>query len=206
MKRRLRILAWSFGCLVFALVLAIVIDAMRQRREPKEQLGKASVTIIKPSLREFGSDYFTFNAHESWKAMTEESSPTKYVYRSYRGALVEQELIIYVNDTAPNLVATRVLPVTIDKGSQLILGEVSGHCGKDAKSKNIISVTIEQTTITCQTDGTNFIVVVAERGGNTKLSLKHNNETASYSFLFRSSTFPADATQLLDILNSFSSL
>lgn len=201
-----------FVCLGVVLIgtLAIVIDSIRQGRMDNSETGLPITTEVRPPIREFETPYFGFTAPSNWKRIQEENTAQKFVYRSFRGDLVEQELIVYVNDPSADLTAIRVLSVRVDESGRLVPGGVSEHCSTAAgttKASAPVSVVMDQVSFNCQVDGTNFLVVVGEKGGGTTLQLKRpDGSKAKYNFIYRSSSVPPDTTDLIDILNSFYTL
>jgi hypothetical protein len=197
----------GIGIVVGAL---IILDTIRQNLHENNQQGAPSTTTIRPSIREFDSAYFTFMAPPAWTSVEKESTATKFVYQSYRGQLVEQELTIYINDSSADLSATRVLPVRVENSQRIIPTQVSEHCSTASSVKSAhapVPVSFLDTTILCQLDGTNYLVVIAEKGGGPSIQLNRADKSmAGYSFLYRSSTVPPDTTQLINILNSFTPL
>ena len=208
-RRFKKFLYFCFGTLV-VVGLAIFIDSVRQQQQDNTETGAPVVTTVSPSIREFESPYFRFTTPSNWRRITDETTDKQFTYRSYRGDLVEQELKIFVNNTSADLSAIRVLPVRINENGKIIPGAISEHCSVAAgvtKASAPVSVTMEQVNFLCQVDGTNFLVVIGERGGGSTLNLKRpNGSTAKYSFIYRSSSVPPNSTDLIDILNAFTPL
>ena len=190
--------------------LIVYLDVNKQNNVKNDQKGTALVTTIKPSTIDFKTVYFSFTAANNWINSASETSDKAFVYRSYRGALVEQELKIYVNDGSEDLAATRALPIEIDGSGHIISGTVTEHCSSAGVNKMagpIQLVTIGGTRMLCKIDDTNFLVVVGEIKGSTSIKLSRPDGTlATYSFLYRSSTLPANTRDLVDILKSFKTL
>lgn len=204
--RRFKKLLWFLLCILILVGAVVAFDALRQTTEDNTETGAPSTTTIRPSIREFDSEYFTFTAPPSWTNVASESTAQKFVYRSLRGQLVEQELTVYVNEQSADLSATRVLPVRIEEGKRLIPSEVSDHCNTASALKKAnapMPVTIGQVSMLCRLDDTNYLVVIGEKGGNTDIKLTGASKTTTFHFMYRNSTFTPDTTQLIDILNSF---
>jgi hypothetical protein len=195
--------------LVIAATIGLIIlaDAVRQNLRNDPQTGTPKVTVIRPSIREFDTEYFTFSTPTNWTNVAESTSGRTFVYRSYRGQLVEQELTVYVNGAPEDLSATHVLPVRVDEQNRLVPTEVSGHCNtvSDVKKANApLRVTIMQTSMLCRLDDTNFLVAVGEKGGSTNIKMRRADGSGiTYSFLYRSSAVPPDTLELVNIINSF---
>lgn len=194
---------------IFAIGVAMVVDSFRQSKS-HDQTGPVFVTTLAPSIHKFATPYFSFTAASNWTSVSNESTSNKFVYRSFRGKLVEQELKIFINDMAVDLTATRVLPVKINEDRSLLAGEVSEHCSTLTNIKTAngpVLINAEQTKFLCQLDGTNFLVVLGEIGGDTTIRLKRSDGSyATYNFLYRSSTTPPNTVGLIDIIKSFTSL
>lgn len=196
-----------------AVIIGIIIgiDAIRQATQENTQEGAPSTTVVRPPIREFDSPYFQFTAPNGWTNIASETTANTFVYRRFRGQLVEQELTIHVNSAPSNLSATRVLPVRVDETfGQIIPGEVSDHCktvaGANA-TRELTEVTLSEVRFLCQADGTNYLVLIGVRGGNANLRLERTDgSTATYNFLYRSSTTPPETNQLVDIINSFDAI
>ncbi len=197
-----------------AVIGAVVvgIDAIHQATKNDTQEGTPSTSEVRASIREFDTDYFSFTAPSGWRSIKEETSSNVFVFRSYRGTLVENELKVYINNPEPeNLAVSRVMPVRIDEASSRIIPtQISEHCSKAAGTTiahGPIKVSVDEASFLCNIDETNFTVIVSEKGGGTTLRLKRSDGTiANYSFLFRSSTVPPETTQFVDILNSFDAI
>ncbi len=208
-RRFKKFLLICLGIVVIAGVI-IGIDSIRQVTEEQNDEGAPSTSVVRSPIREFDTNYFSFTAPSNWRNIREETTDQVYVYRSYRGDLVENELKVYVN-MDPDLTATRVIPVRVeDETYNIVPGQVSDHCSEAANvktAKEPVTVTMDLATFQCIVDGTNFVVVVAEKGGSTSLELMRSNGTVTnYSFLYRSSTTPPETVQLIDILNSFTAI
>lgn len=195
--------------IIIVIGVVVVLDSFRQSKS-HNQTGPVIVTTLAPSIHKFSTPYFSFTAPSSWINISNESAANKFVYRSFRGKLVEQELKIFVNDMAVDLTATRVLPVKIYDDKSLLAGEVSEHCSTYTNIKTAngpVIINAGQTKFLCQLDGTNFLVVLGEIGGDTTIRLKRSDGSyATYNFMYRSSTTPTNTVGLIDIIKSFTSL
>ena len=191
--------------IICIVIIIIIIDSLRTRDESEQ--GKAKVTILEADIRKFKTPYFKFTTPKTWVDVPSETTDKNFVYRSFRGKLIEQELKIYVNDSSTDLSATNIMPVSIEAKTKIIPGSLSEHCMTAStvkKASQPVEVTILGAKMMCQLDGTNYLIVVAERGGNTKLNLQRSDgSVATYSILYRSSTIPPESLPLTKILNEF---
>jgi hypothetical protein len=215
-NRQKKFIRWFKKILWLCLVMVaiggsiVLIDTFRQDKYSDVKTSQPTITTVGPSIREFETPYFSFTAPTSWTNILAESTQSKFVYRSLRGALIENELTIYANDPSSYLSATYVLPVRIQDGKHIIPTEVSEHCSKASEVKKAsipVKVNIMNTTMLCNLDSTSYLVIVGEKGGNTEIKLKRSNGSEiSYRFLYRSSTVPADSLPLANIMNNFTPL
>lgn len=206
LKRSKELTLVLLGLLVFAGAL-VVADSMRQSSDEKPVEGQPTVSVVGPSQKEFSSAYFAFKAPSSWTNIAAETTGSKFVYRSYRGQLVEQELAIYINSAPSSAVVTRVLPVRVEEGGKhMIPGDMSEHCSKAAGTAvgQPVAVTMDGVHFVCQVDSTNYLAAVGVRGGGIDVKLtRADGSSANYNFIYRCSTVLPDSAQLVDIINSF---
>lgn len=160
------------------------------------------------SINIFRSPYFQFQANETWAEVPTESTANKYVYRSLRHNLIEHELVIYVDQIPANLAANRVLPVTFTtEGTELTSQAVSEHCvtalGNASRSFNQ-QVTVNNVSMLCDSDSTNYTVFAGVAGGTTNIQLKRpSGLNGSYTFLYTNLRAIQDTSQFSEIINSF---
>jgi len=204
-----KLLLVIFGVIIL-IGIVIGIDATRQNLHHDTEVGQPSVTTVHPSIREFDTPYFTFNAPTGWTNVDSESATHKFDFKSYRGTLIEQELTVYVDDPTADLTGTYALPVKIGTDQRIIPTQVTDHCNTVSAIKKAnapVVVTIMQTKISCLLDGTNYVVIVGEKDGDANIKLKRpNGRIATYNFVYRSSTVPPDSLPLVNILNTFTPL
>lgn len=158
------------------------------------------------SVKVFNSSFFQFQADKTWAEVPAESTPTKFVYRSHRANLIEHELTIYVNEIPPALAANRVLPVNLKGDSELLPISVSEHCLKTAGAPTGDNpvVELDRVKLACDSDSTNYTVLVGLAGGNTVLDLlRPDNTRAKYSIAYSNLKATPDATQLNQIAETF---
>lgn len=206
-RRRFKELLILIMVLLFIASGLVIYDALHSNNKNGPELGQPKVTELRPAIKEFDSDYFSFTAPTNWQAIAAESRQDKYVYRSFRGNLVEHEFKVYIGSTKEDISATRALPVRIDVQNKLIPSDVTEHCSNASslkKSTAPVSTVIGGVAMLCQLDGTNYLVVVGLKEGDTNIKmLRPDGSSIIFSFIFRSSTVPPESLPLVNILNSF---
>lgn len=191
------------------IVLAIRVDSyLRNSANTQEATTtEQKSTYFTSGNKIFTTDYFYFQAPKNWVEISSESTDAKFVYRGLNDPIVDDELIIYVNDIPGNLSATRLLPVNLRAGGQeLSSGSLSDHCKEASSDDNIDEkvVTYKKVTLNCDIDNTQFNVLVGEVGGSTRVTLNRpDGSSADYSILYRNVEAVADASDLVQIMQSF---
>lgn len=159
-----------------------------------------------PTVKIFRSPYFQFQANNTWVEVPAESTATKFVYRSLRANLIENELTIYVNDIPATLAANRVLPVNIKDSLEIVPSSVSEHCLKAAGSPSSQDkpVTQDRVKYLCDSDSTNYTVLVGLIEGSSTLNLmRPDNTRANYAIHYSNLKATPDSVQLTQIIDSF---
>lgn len=211
-KRRLKLLATAFSILILALITWVIVDYVRQERvDNTVQTTEVRSTIQAESLKVFRTQYFQFQARDSWVEIAGEFTENKYVYRSFRDKLIEHDLTVYVNVVPSQLEGIHVQPVIVEDGSRLLAnGPISEHCStvlpKDAR-KVLTEVVQAGVTYSCRVDGVTFVALVGEVGDDPLFDLKRADGTvARYVIVYRDLTVSPDGRQLKDIASSFHAL
>lgn len=185
----------------------VIADTLKQNNNVEMPTGAPVISSVKIETKDFTTPYYSFTTTKNWKNIEVESNENKYVYRSYRGTNIEQELKIFVNEKPNDLSATRVLPIILGTTKRIVPSEISEHCNTQSsikKANGPIEVTILGTKMLCQLDGSNFIVVVAIKGGGTDIVYKKpDGAVVTFNIIYRSSSVPADSAPLTAILRSF---
>lgn len=209
---RATFLAGFVATLVVAGVGYIVYDLIKHRNieQPVSQTSFSSVQGA--SVNIFRTPYYQFQASDSWKEVPSESKENRYVYRSYKGPLVERDLVININrgsgEVVPLVRTTRVLPVnTNGEGRLLADGTADKHC-KDSMPKNAANiptqVTQRKVTFICTPDAIVYQVEVGLIGGSTNMLLtRPDGSKASYSITYRDLTFNSSDADLRNIVQTF---
>jgi hypothetical protein len=183
------------------------IHGQESANTPTTTTSEATSSYFAPSVKIFRSPFFQFQTDQNWAEVPAESTQNKFVYRSLRANLIEHELVIYVNQIPANLVANRVLPVTIKEQKELMPTQVSDHCNKAFGGQPRLgnpSTTIDKVRILCDADSTNYVVLVgAIDGSNTLNMLRPNGTATAYALQYTNLKATGDVAQLVSIVDSF---
>lgn len=191
------------------IILAVRLDNFLQNRVNQTETTTSEQTsaYFASSNKVFRTDYFQFQAGKKWAEIPSESTKDKYVYRGINKTIIENELIIYVNNIPENLSATRLLPVRLPAGGQSLLPDsISGHCNEASKDHNIDEkvVTYKKVMLNCDIDNTQFNVLVGLVGDTTRMTLNRpDGSTADYTVFYRNVKAVPDASELLQVIQSF---
>jgi hypothetical protein len=173
---------------------------------------KPATSTIASNVKVQTTQYFQFQTTEKWRAIANETREGHYVYRGFKGQIVDQELIIDINNQLPevldNTLITRVLPVTVSSlGSLTVVQEELVHCKelvKPGTEKQQQLVVHSRVTFPCNPDSVSFQVVVGLVGGNEIMTLPRPNDTkATYKIIYRNLSAQQTAGDLVNIISTF---
>ena len=187
----------------------VLIDSLRTNEKATQPSANTQVTTttVAPSVKIFRSSHFQFQAPKSWVEIAGETTQQKFVYRSFQGSLIQQELNIYLNPTDIPQEPNYVLPVTLQDNDRLQPNDVSEHCGKGvpaAAPKDPQKITFAEVSFTCSPDSRGYVVIVGEKNGDTMLQLSRpDGTTTDYLIVYRNVTATPDARELVEIIESF---
>lgn len=196
--------------LIMALVGAVIFaDGLLQdnRSQQPSNVTQAVTSVVSPSIEVFASPFFSFQAHEEWEYIANESTEAKYVYRRTTRGLVSADLRIYINSTPRDPQATRILPVTFSD-NRLSAGIISQHCktqfsDTDQSTLGQASLTFLSVNFVCDVDGTNFSVIAGLENGTTTLNLTRSDDTkATYVFYYRDHRANPDSSEFEKIIDT----
>ncbi len=206
----LRVRIFFVAIFLLAVAAAAYGYTVIRKTEQSSQNGGGAVqttaSYYAESVNILRSPYFQFQANKTWVEVPGESTPTKFIYRSFRGNLIEHQMTIYVNESPANLVANRVLPVTISDNSELLPATVTDHCIKATGKSSIDDpmIAMERVKFKCDADSTNYAVLVGQVGGTTTLPLKRaDGSMANYTIYYTNLKATPEPSQITDIVNSF---
>lgn len=201
------------GTLLAVLVIFTVLfftTSFFVQRETPPVTSNVQTSVQAPSAMIFRTPYFQFQAGKSWVEAARESRHNTYVYRSFRGTLIEDELTVYVNppeNLLTSLKSTRVQPVTINAdGSLEAAGGISESCSTSVKTVNRdpAPVKLEGVSFTCHVDSTIFDVLAGQVEGSPLLAMRRPNEEAiKYVLYYKDLRAMPSGRELKEIVDSF---
>lgn len=204
--------------IIFLTALSVVgyfaYDIFRQEgtTEAPSASTQPATSTIASNVKVQTTPYFQFQTTDKWRAIANETREGHYVYRGFKGQLVDQELIIDMNNQVSgvleNALITRVLPVTVSsQGSLTVVQEELVHCKelvKPGTEKQQQLVVHSRVTFPCNPDSVSFQVVVGLVGGNEMMVLpRPNGTTATYKIGYRNLSAQQTAGDLVNIISTF---
>lgn len=195
------------------------LDVFFQSLRNKSSETKSTYSSVQgESISLVRTPYFQFQLPANWKEVASESKDNRYVYRSYRNDMIEEELSIEVNRANPILVAnnltSHVLPVTFDKSGGIfsIVSRLKDPCqavypdvpGEKTKQDNPKIVNQYDVTFACNPGSGFYQVAVGLVNGSEDMSvLRQNGSQVKLNILYRNVTVRLKADALYDIVESF---
>lgn len=215
--KRLRKVAFAFSTIVaIALVVVFVDWAIGQlstsntvvSRENKTSVQSANVSVYR-------TEFFQFQAPESWVAVSSETTASRFVYVKNSGNLVTQKFTVIVNRPETNREAdfnlTRAIPIHIgEKGEFQRTGDVSTHCNdsfpKDG-NRDPRRIVHDDISFVCNPDSQQYNINVGIKGGSDQISatLKNGKEINLFLVYGDLTAYPSTG-DLYKIIESFSVL
>lgn len=212
-KRFLLKVRLVLGLLIVVLIAGGVLYYLKYVRDDnvntvERTTSETTTSVVAPSISIFKTPYYQFQAANSWVEVPNESNASKFVYRSLRSNLIEHELIIYVNQIPANLSANRVLPVMLkNDNTELEPTVVSDHCLKAVggnPSMNDTDILISGVRLRCDSDSTNYTVMVGLKDGDTVLKMIRPDGTqAGYTIYYTNLRAIPEGSVLTDIVRTF---
>jgi hypothetical protein len=211
-RRWLRGSMLTLSALIIGIIIFIVIFYHRSGSDSDPVRSKPSKTVIYDPYKTFTTPYFTFRTDKNWQARPAESTATMFVYRSFKGQLVERNLTVYVNQLPPRLKLTYVLPVEVQK-DRFAASSISDHCRSAVPasflrhSRNPYEVSINDVHFTCWTDSPLTIIGTGVEGGSYQATMERKNgQTAQYFLYYQDVAFTPRPELFQSIVDSFQSL
>ena len=206
--RRYRLVTALLVLVMFVSAAFIGFDIFREKRSAKPVVSKVQKIERVAAKETFNTEYFQFDADVGWVFDEKESSKTKFVYRIWRGPLIEHQLDLYVNDPrGARYEAPHVLPVAID-GNKLVGGTPSEHCKatfpKTGGNRNPAAVKFANTSLTCNPDDIRYRLILGVVNAGNEIKLKRENgQEATYVITYQDLTYSNSGRDLSKIVNSF---
>jgi hypothetical protein len=187
-------------------------DTFMSNRKSQQASAPTTEThaIFAPQSEIFQTQYYQFQADKHWAFIASESNDTKFVYRSLRNTIVEQDLTITINGSQPIAAATRVLPVTVDTDNSFTAGRVSEQCAKavpvETNPHRIPQrITFHQVEFLCSPDTASlYDVTVGIKDGASPMVLRRANGTAmEVRIFYRNLKSEQNDEDIVGIMNTF---
>lgn len=211
--RRTTVLAIVFCIAVLSGVGYVGYDIFRQSTKKDTPVSREVYSSVQgSSINLFRSEYFQFQADKSWQEVQQESKKNHFVYRSFKGPLVEHDMIIDINPENPDILAntrtTHIMPITVDATGQVeIANGVGEHCGTKLPKNGPRSptrLTEKQVSFNCAVDAVLYQVQIGVVGGTTDMALTRPDGTkAIYRITYRNLKFTPDETTIRNIMQTF---
>jgi hypothetical protein len=210
--RILKRVKWFAVGLIIALPIIITIlfftTSIFIEREPVPVTSSVQTSVQAPSTRVFRTSYFQFQVGNTWAEDAKETTENKFVYRSYRGPLIEHDLVVYVNPSIQQFDATRIQPViTREDGTFRVEEGISEHCDTslpEGQKDREQTITFKEVTFMCDADDTIYDVLVGKAGGTPFIDLaRPDGSTVRYVIQYRDLTAQPTGRELREIVRSF---
>jgi hypothetical protein len=193
-------------------ILAYLILDLNNINNPNVKSARGATIVQRiAGPKTFKSAYFEFSDTNNWEYAPNDSTSNKLTYLLYNGGTPESSLTVYVNQTPVNddLVATRVLPVSIVGDDSLSVGDISVTCGSlyGSEPKVVKTVSIGGTNFLCVPDSPEYLVIAGQTGGSYILSLRRSNgQMANYIIIYRDLSVNPNPQPFIDVMQTFKAL
>lgn len=216
-EQRFRRVTFFFVMAVSIITVVIGVDWVIGRlsnsntvvsRENNTSVQSANVSVYR-------TEYFQFQAPESWVAVASETTSNKFVYVKNTGNLVTQKFTVFVNRPETNREAdynlTRVVPISIGaKGEFERVGDVSTHCDesfpKDG-NRDPRRIVHDGISFVCNPDSQQYNIVVGLFEGTEQITATlHNGKEVKLFLVYSDLTAYPSSGDIYNIIESFSTL
>ena len=208
---KLRVVYLLIALILIGAIIYFVINYFRDKNNEISQKATSQETssFIAPSVGIFKTPYYQFQATKDWVEVPNESTATKFVYRSIKNNIIGHQLDIYVNEIPANLEATRTLPVSfVTNSTELNPSTVSEHCIKalDGKSnQNPIRVNFANVKFNCDSDSTKtYSILVGQIGDDSVLNMiRPDGTTVAFTIFYNNLQAIPEPNELVQITKTF---
>lgn len=199
------------GILVIVVIvgLFVFIDSSRETEQasmPSQPTQEISANYSQP-VEIFRSQYFQFQTNKNWKQISNETTGSKFVYRSFDGTLVEHELMIFINDKSIPIETTHILPVELGPNYKLVAGKVSDHCRTAFKTQNpksSNSIRLSEVQFACNPESLSYTVSVGLKDGSAPMNLiRPDGSKSVYGLIYTDFTASPDDHEIQEIITAF---
>jgi hypothetical protein len=212
-RKKLRIFIRSIVIIMLIgifITVGWVVSNYLDQPEPEPVTSGVQTSVEVSPLSVFRTAYFQFQASDKWIEDAKSSTDTMYVYRAYRGRLIEHDLQIYINPSSSDIArfrASRVVAASpTSEGALSPINGISDHCGESVEGPNRSpqEVVFEGVSFVCMVDGVIFDVLVGVQGGSSSVRLNRpSGGSATYLMYYRDLRANPDGRELEEIINSF---
>ncbi len=213
LHKRVKTFKWFLkGAAIGSLVLipiAVLYINFFVVKEPEPVVSSVQTSTFKPTTNIFRTPFFQFQADETWDADADATKDgVRYVYRAFRGPLIEQDLVIEINPTSKTLDSTRIQSVAAETDGTLRLSyPLSDHCDTDLPDKDKDreqELVINKVTFMCDADDTIFDALVGLEDGTPYMLLTRPDDSqAMYTIYYRDLRALPTGSALRGIIQSF---
>ncbi|MDQ3094330.1 MAG: hypothetical protein M3Q70_04120 [bacterium] len=196
----------------FVLLLAsfIIYDRIKNAIDNEQPESIATVSAVESATTSlFSTPYYQFQADKTWVEVPESNTPTKFVYKSKNGPLVQHQMIIYIGEPPANeVIGTRIYPVEVQNNGSLSgsLG-VSEHCRNGAPNKALNEpqqTKYLQVSFNCNVGSNTYRVLVGAIGGTPTIPIKRpSGETQNYTIIYDDVTAYPTSNKIDPIISTF---
>lgn len=168
-----------------------------------------SQQVISDQTNTYVTSYFQFQDTGKWVLDKNASTSSTFHYLKYRGQVLENQLVVYVNHEPPSgdIATLRVLPVRIAGNESFETTGVSDPCGNQyakGESHAVKTVDINGASFYCDPDTPLYSVAISEIGGDYHLNLRRpDRSNTKFIIVYRDMTLQPNSNSLLKIANSF---
>lgn len=214
---RFRKVTFFFVLAVTIITIGIGIDWLLGRLSNSNTLvtRENSSTVQSANVSVYRTEYFQFQAPESWVAVASETTAKRFVYIKNTGTLVTQKFTVMIDRPETSKEAdfnlTRVVPIQIGpKGEFERTGEVSTHCNDSFPqdgNRDPRRIIHDEISFVCNPDSQQYNINVGIRGGTETISATlKNGEKITLFLVYSDLTAYPSTGDLYKIIESFSVL
>lgn len=210
--RRTTVFAVFVGITVIAGIGYIAYDIFKEVNKKDKPVSREVYSSVQgASINLFRTEYFQFQTDKTWQEVPSETRTGHFVYRSFKGPLVEHDIIVDINP-APEVTAlsrtTRIMPVQIESDGRLTIVDGAGeHCGAQTPKTAAhvpVRITQKQVSFICSVDAVLYQVQVGVIGGTSEMLItRPSGAKATYRITYRNLKFTPDDSVLRNIITTF---
>lgn len=214
---RLRKVSLVFLLVVIVGVVGVGIDWVLNQVDNTETVVSSEnlKSVQSANVSVYRTEYFQFQAPESWVEVASESTDKRFVYVKNNGTLITQKLTVIVDRPETNREAdfklTHVLPVQIDEdGNFNPLTSVGSHCNDSFPAdlkRNPSRITHEGVSFVCAPSSQQYNIVIGQFGEDESIvaNLTDGRQISLFIVYSDLTAYPS-AGDVYNIVSSFKTL